>query len=267
MRPNSETYNPINSVVIIGAGNVAFNLGHALVKSGIEVKQVISRSMESCRALANELSCSFSNHFDDIDPSADLYIISVSDNSVQQVVQNIHLSQKFIVHTAGSIPLSVISDHFTNSGVLYPFQTFSKKRILDFSDIPVCIEANSSDNLKKLYELAAKLSGVVKEINSDERAFLHLAAVFANNYANHMIDLGNRIMQKKNLDFSLLKPLLTETFLKLSYLPPDEGQTGPAVRGDTLIIEKHLKMLDDLPEMKDIYRIIAESIFSNKTKR
>lgn len=250
----------INSVVLIGSGNVAWHLGHAFVQNRIVVKQVISRTEKNAVALAKDIGSDFSDKFDQIDNSADLYVISVSDHAIEEVIRTIKLHEKLFVHTSGSIAMSVFSGYFKNFGVFYPFQTFTKNKPLNYRDIPIYIEGNSPENKNKLMHLASCLSDNVKEINSEDRALLHLAAVFANNFTNHMVTLANSILQKMNIDFSVLQPLLKETISKLDSLGPENAQTGPAVRNDRNIIEKHLKMLEDMPQMRDIYSIVSESI-------
>lgn len=250
----------IESVVLIGAGNVAWHIGHSLVKNNIKIKQVISKSEASCSQLAEDLSCDYKTDLKKIDPSTDLYIISVSDKSVLEVVNSLNTDNQFVVHTSGSINMDVFEGKVINHGVLYPFQTFTKNVPVIFNKVPLCVEANSPENLEKLIDFAHNLSDIVKVINSDERSILHLSAVFACNFTNHMFYLAQKIVQDKGLDFEILKPLIKETVSKIDNLSPQDAQTGPAVRNDYNVIEKHLKMLEDIPEIRDIYSIISKSI-------
>ncbi|HAQ18030.1 MAG TPA: DUF2520 domain-containing protein [Prolixibacteraceae bacterium] len=252
----------IENVVIIGAGNLATQLALALVEEGIRVKQVYSRSVESARVLAEKVNASFTNDLSQLLPEADLYVIAVKDSAIQEVLENLSLNEnQLIVHTAGSVPMNILEGFTQNYGVFYPLQTFSKSRKVDFSDIPVCIEANHPSSLLKLEKLGKRISSTVNQINSDERKTLHLAAVFTNNFVNHFYAIGAEILQVKKLDFDLLKPLIRETAAKIENIHPLEAQTGPAKRNDKAMIGQHLKMLQDKPEYQKIYSFVTESIF------
>jgi len=252
----------IENIVMIGSGNVATQLALALVEKGIRVKQVYSRSLESARVLAEKVNAAFTSDLLQLDTEADLYVIAVKDPAIQEVLENLRLREnQLIVHTAGSVPMNILEGFTNNYGVFYPLQTFSKSRKVDFSDIPICIEANHPSNLMKLEELGKRLSETVSQINSDERKTLHLAAVFTNNFVNHFYAIGAEILHDKRLDFELLKPLIRETAAKIETLQPVEAQTGPAKRNDQAIISLHLKMLQNKPEYQKIYSFVTESIF------
>lgn len=257
----------IENVVIIGAGNLATHLGLALFENGIQVKQVFSRSIKAARELAEKVKADFTNDLSQLFSGADLYIIAVKDSAIPEVLENLSLNENcLIVHTAGSVPMNVLDGFILNYGVFYPLQTFSKSRKVDFSSIPICIEANHPSNLIKLQDLADKLSGSVHQINSDERKTLHLAAVFTNNFVNHFYVLGADILQDKKLNFDLLKPLIRETAEKIETIHPIAAQTGPAKRNDQSIISAQLKMLHDKPEYQKIYSFVSESIFQYHQK-
>ncbi len=252
----------IENAVIIGAGNLATQLALALTEKGVLVKQIFSRNLDSARELAEKTGADFTNDLSTLLPASDLYVIAIKDSAIQEVLENILLDEtKLIVHTAGSVPMNILDGFSGNYGVFYPLQTFSKNRKIDFSDIPICIEANHPANLMKLQELADKLSGSVHQIDSDDRKTLHLAALFANNFVNHFYSIGEILLQNKKLNFDLLKPLIRETAEKIEFLPPLDAQTGPAKRNDQTIINAHLKMLHDQPELQKIYRLMSESIF------
>ncbi|MDP2339252.1 MAG: DUF2520 domain-containing protein [Bacteroidota bacterium] len=258
----------IENVVIIGAGNLATQLALALLENGIQVKQIFSRKVESARELAEKLNADFTNDLSKLNTDADLYVIAVKDSAIQEVLENLFLEEtQLIVHTAGSVPMNVLDGFTRNYGVFYPLQTFSKTRKVDFSTIPICIEANHPSNLIKLQELAVKLSGSVHQITSDERKTLHLAAVFANNFVNHFYVMGAGILQDKKLNFDLLKPLILETAAKIESLRPLDAQTGPAKRNDQSIINAQIKMLRDKPEFQKIYSFVTESIFQFHQKQ
>jgi predicted short-subunit dehydrogenase-like oxidoreductase (DUF2520 family) len=258
----SKTRRMIEKVVMIGAGNLATQLALALAEKGIQIKQVFSRTIESAAELAGKLNTGYTNQLSEIYPEADLYIVAVKDSAVQNILENLPLNNdSFLVHTAGSVPMKILDGFTQNYGVFYPLQTFSKLRKVDFSNIPICIEANHPANLMKLQELAGKLSCTVSHINSDERKTLHLAGVFANNFVNHFYAISADILQVKKLNFDLLKPLIQETASKIETINPVKAQTGPAKRNDQAIIDEHLKMLQDKPEYQKIYSFVSESIF------
>ncbi len=252
----------IRNVVILGAGNLATQLALALDENGIQITQVYSRTSESAQQLAEKVNASFTSELSKLDLQSDLYVLAVKDSAIPEVLENLpFLENQFIVHTAGSVPMNVIEVFTSNYGVFYPLQTFSKIRKVDFSVIPICIEANHPGNLIALQELAEKISGTVHQINSEERKSLHLAAVFVNNFVNHFYTLGAEILQDKKLDFSLLKPLIQETAAKIEHLHPIDAQTGPAKRDDQEVIQAQLKLLQNKPEFKKIYSFVTESIF------
>lgn len=257
----------IENVVIIGAGNLATQLALALFEKGIQVKQVYSRKIESASELAGKVNASFINDLSQLLPEADLYIIAVKDSAIQEVLENLRLNNdQLIVHTAGSVPMSILEGFSNNYGVFYPLQTFSKKRKIDFSDIPICIEASHASTFLELEKLGEKLSTSVSQINSDERKTLHLAAVFVNNFVNHLYAVGADILLDKKLNFDLLKPLIRETAEKIESLNPIDAQTGPAKRNDQNTINAQLKMLHGKPEYQKIYSFATESIFQLQQK-
>jgi len=257
----------IENVVIIGAGNLGTQLALSLHEKGIRVKQVYSRKPESASELAQKVNASFSSDLSQLLPETDLYIVAVKDSAIQEVLENLRLkSDQLIVHTAGSVPMNILEGFSANYGVFYPLQTFSKSRRIDFSDIPICIEANHPFNMLKLEKLGEMLSSSVNQINSEERKTLHLAAVFVNNFVNHLYAVGADILHDKKLDFDLLKPLIRETAEKIVSLHPVDAQTGPAKRNDQKTIKTQLKMLQDKPEFLKIYSFATESIFRLQQK-
>lgn len=252
----------IKNVVIIGAGNLATQLALALVEKNVRVSQVLSRKAESAKELAEKINSEFTTDLSLLKKDADLYIIAVKDSAIHEVLENLNLDESMlIVHTAGSVPMSVLEGFSNNYGVFYPLQTFSKSRMINFSNIPICIEANHPANLMKLEALGKRLSVSVNQINSEERKTLHLAAVFTNNFVNHLYAVGADILHNKKLDFDLLKPLIAETAAKINDIQPLEAQTGPAKRYDTTIIDAQLNMLESQPEYRKIYSFVTESIF------
>lgn len=251
----------IQSVVMIGSGNLGTQLALALHEINVSVLQVYSRREESAKLLAKQVHSEYTSNLSAIRSDADLYIIAVKDSVIPEILENLPSEEnRFFVHTAGSVTMSVLDGFTTNYGVFYPLQTFSKRRKVDFSNLPICLEANHPSNLLKLQELAGRLSKAVRQVSSEERKALHLAAIFANNFVNHFYALSAEILRDKKLDFDLLKPLIRETAAKIEVLSPIEAQTGPARRNDQEVIHDQLKMLHNRPEFQKIYSFVTESI-------
>jgi predicted short-subunit dehydrogenase-like oxidoreductase (DUF2520 family) len=258
----------IENTVLIGAGNLATQLALALSERGILIKQVYSRKHESARELAEKVNAGFTDKLAELQTDADLYVIAVKDSAIQEVLENLNLDEScLIVHTAGSVPMSILEGFSNSYGVFYPLQTFSKSRKVDFADIPICIEASHPSGLLKLENLGKRLSSSVHQINSEERKSLHLAAVFVNNFVNHFYTIGAQILHDQKLDFGLLRPLIRETAAKIESLPPADAQTGPAKRNDQTIINAQLKMLHNKPGFQKIYSFVTESIFQLHQKQ
>lgn len=252
----------IDRVVFLGAGNLATQLALALTEKGITVQQVYSRTLESARSLAQKVNAGYTNDLSQVAPNADLYIMAVKDSAIEAVLQGLNLDKnKRIVHTAGSIPMEILSGYSENYGVFYPLQTFSIARKADFSVIPLCLEACHGSLLTELHTLAQKITSSIHSISSHERKTLHLAAVFVNNFVNHLYVCGAEITSQNGLDFDLLKPLILETAQKVQHMPPIEAQTGPARRNDEQVINNHLLMLETNPELQKIYSFVSQSIF------
>jgi predicted short-subunit dehydrogenase-like oxidoreductase (DUF2520 family) len=250
----------IRSAVIIGTGNVAWHLGRALKAKNISILQIAGRTGNHAMKLAQNLEAEYTMDITKINVFADLYIIAVSDDAIADIAQRLCLENQLVVHTAGSIPMSVFHGKLKNYGVFYPLQTFTRSREIHFHEVPVCIEANNPDNLEKLFRLAGLISYKVLSLNSDKRATLHLAAVFACNFTNHMYSAAEQILKKNDMDFSMLHPLIIETAMKAASMKPLDAQTGPAVRNNRNLMDKHLKMLEKDPALREIYLLLSENI-------
>ena len=250
------------SIAFVGAGNLATNLAVALYKKGFRLVQVYSRTEESARTLAQAVEASYTTDLNEVVTDAQLYVVSLKDDAFLELLPRMVEGREkgLWVHTAGSIPLHVWQGKAERFGVFYPMQTFSKARLVDFREIPVFVESNSGADTRFLKDIAAALSGRVYECTSEERQSLHLAAVFACNFTNHMYALTSRLLEKYNLPFEVMLPLIDETARKVHAMSPQEAQTGPAVRYDRQVIDKHVAMLADEPEMQRIYRLVSESI-------
>lgn len=231
-------------IVLIGRGRLATNLQRALLEVGHEVVSINSRTL------------------DGLPLSADVFVIAVKDSALSDVICNASKGREnqLFVHTAGSMPLSLFEMHTTRYGVFYPMQTFSKERQADFSVIPLFLEADSSETMATLQTLAASISGSVYELTTEERKYLHLAAVFACNFANHCYDMAASVLEQHGLPFSVMLPLIDETARKVHDLHPRQAQTGPAVRYDENVIRMQTALLTGSPELQHIYEILSQNI-------
>ena len=249
-------------IVFIGAGNLATNLAKALYHKGFRIVQVYSRTMESARTLAEKVEAEYTTDLQEISKDAKLYIVSLKDAALVDLLPQITEGKQssLLVHTAGSIPMSIWEGHAERYGVFYPMQTFSKQRTVDFRQIPVFVESNSAEDTRTLKDIASVLSENVYEADSEQRKSLHLAAVFTCNFTNHMYALAAGLLKKYGLPFEVMLPLIDETARKVHELEPRLAQTGPAVRYDENVIGEHLQMLSDEPDMQELYRLISESI-------
>lgn len=256
-----------NGIVILGAGNVASHLSITLKKAGHSIKCIYSKTIIPAKNLALKVDSHYTNEIGQIPVEADLYIIAVKDEIIEDIIKHLHLKYGIIVHTAGSISMDIFRNQFDNYGVFYPLQTFSKFRDVDFSEIPICIESNSKILEEKLFKLAKSLSENVYVVDSEKRKMLHLAAVFACNFSNHMFSVATEILNQSGIPFDLLKALIAETAQKAIDIGPRRAQTGPAVRNDQNVIQNHLTMLKDNPEFEKIYRFVSESIYKMNQKK
>lgn len=248
-------------IVLIGAGNVAHHLAPALLNAGLNLCQIYSRSIESARELGKKTGITYTADLFAVYPDCDVYIFCVSDDVLPSLFKSLRINKKALVlHTSGSVPLSVFGSGFENYGVLYPLQTFSKKRALNFREVPLCVEASNEFSRKVVLSLAEKLSERVQEISSDKRKKLHLAAVFANNFTNHLYGMAGKMLEEEGLDFSLLRPLIFETAHKVMLLSPEEAQTGPARRGDESILSMHKSLLKNDKKRLTLYTLLSDSI-------
>lgn len=229
-------------IALIGRGRVATHMGKALLKAGHKVVSVNSRTLA------------------ELPQDADVYIIAVKDSALQEVISKVTKGREgqLFLHTAGSMPLSVFEGYADNAGVLYPMQTFSMDREVDFREIPLFIEGADP----RIRAVAESLSAHVYELSTADRKYLHLAAVFACNFANHCYTLAADVLQKKGLPFDVMLPLVDETARKVHELHPTEAQTGPAVRGDQNVMQAQAALLDG--KAKEIYELLSQSIQEHK---
>ena len=255
-------------IVLIGAGNLATNLGKALHRAHHEVVQVYSRTEASAKALAWVLNCDYTTDVDDVAVEADVFVIAVKDAVLPSLAQKLMQGreQQLLVHTAGSMPMDVLPTG--RRGVFYPMQTFSKDKEVDFSVIPCFIEASHEEDKLLLLQMGKTISDTLYELDGESRKYLHLAAVFCCNFANHCFDLSAQLLKLHgNLPFSVMLPLISETANKLYTMTPRQAQTGPAVRWDTNVIEKQRMLLNDMPDLQRIYELLSQSIHNHSTSQ
>lgn len=248
-------------VVIVGSGNVATHLSLAMASlEGIEICQVYSPTEAHAEILAERLNCDSVTDPTQIRKDADVYLFALKDQALETVIRAVPANDGLWLHTSGSMPMQVFAGYTERYGVLYPLQTFSKSREISFQGIPLFIECHREEDKNCLEELARRLSGKVCELSSEKRRSLHLAAVFACNFTNHIYALAEEILAKEGLSRDYLFPLIDETAAKVHELPAQEAQTGPAIRYDENIINKHLGMLADDPDVQTLYRLLSQSI-------
>ena len=253
-------------VVFIGAGNLATNLAKALYYKGFRIVQVYSRTEESARALAEKVEADYTTDLQEISKDAKLYIVSLKDAAFVELLPQITEGKQksLLVHTAGSIPMSVWEGHAERYGVFYPMQTFTKDKKVAFKNIPIFIEGCGAFETSFLKRLAEQISRSVYELDSDNRKYLHLSAVFACNFANHCVAIGQQILENHHIPGSVLRPLVMETMDKASSHSAAEVQTGPAIRDDRNVMEKQMQLLEKQPELLQIYEMMSKSIFKFK---
>lgn len=248
-------------IVLIGAGNLATHLGKVLHAAGHDMVQVFSRTMQSAETLASLLDAEPLTDMAQVRDDADVYIFSVKDSALEQLISQLCGGEKKVfLHTAGSMPMSVFRGKALHYGVLYPMQTFSKQREVDFSIIPCFIEANDEFALKQIEGLAGQISHRVYQLSSEDRKYLHLSAVFACNFANHCYAASQELLQQHGVPFDVMLPLIDETAAKVHGMTPKEAQTGPAVRYDENVIGKQIQLLENQPYFQKIYDCMSKSI-------
>ncbi|MGV3459410.1 MAG: Rossmann-like and DUF2520 domain-containing protein [Flavobacterium sp.] len=250
------------NVTVIGSGNVAQHLINAFAKAdSVNIAQAFARNAKNLAHLlpAEKIISNLSEL-----KETDVYIIAVADNAIAEISAQLLFDNKLVVHTSGSMPMEELNA--TNRrGVLYPLQTFSKDKALDFRNIPICLESESAEDYEVLVTLAGTISGSIYNVDSGQRKALHVAAVFASNFTNHMYTMASDICNEHSLPFDILKPLIAETAAKVQELEPAKAQTGPAIRHDSKTIAAHLEMLSD-EQQKNIYKAITQAIQAHAEK-
>ena len=251
------SFHPIRKIVILGAGRLATNLSVAIRKEGDEITEVYNRTESHGKKLARKLNARYIPEPELLTKDADLYILAVSDSAIPDVVSHLKCGNRLVVHTSGSVGMNVLTSASTRYGVIYPPQTFTTRRLLNFRLVPLCIEASSEEVHALLISFAGSLSERVYSINSEQRKILHMAAVFANNFTNFMYVIAQDLLQENKMDFGMLEPIIRLTAERASSGNAAEMQTGPAARGDKDTMREHLELLSSHPDYKEIYELIS----------
>lgn len=257
------------TISFIGSGNLAWHLAPAFDNVGFVVKEVYSQNPRHAEALTGRLyQAEVKATLDFSTSSSSIFIIAVSDDAISEIAQEIVLPEEAVlIHTSGSQPITELQYAATpHLGVLYPLQTFTKSKKIDFKKIPLFVESLTPEAQQAILPLAKSISNEVKKITSEERKALHIAAVFASNFTNHMLTLSQQVMKQNSLDFEWLKPLIIETINKSLSIGPEEAQTGPAMRGDLEILDKHLDFLQEQEAVAEIYKIVSQHILDSYSK-
>ncbi|MDR2389941.1 MAG: DUF2520 domain-containing protein [Tannerellaceae bacterium] len=251
-------------IVFIGAGNLAGCVSQEMQRTGMTIGQIYNRTPGPAESLAKKLNCKWTSHLPEIITEADLYIFSLKDTALPEVIPRVKPNDGLWVHTAGSVPANVFEGYAGRYGVFYPVQTFSKKRRFPLDGTPIFLEASRPEDMKMLKKVAIALSGNVQEADSEKRRYIHLAAVFACNFTNHMYHLAAKLLEAQNIPYRHLLPLIIETARKIDDLPPGEAQTGPALRYDRNVMEKQFQLLANDPDMQAIYKLLSRNIYKER---
>ena len=242
---------------------MAHHLGMRLQERGLKLVEIYSRTPKNAITLAEQLKVKATTQLNDLEQDSDLYILAISDDAIEKVATKLVAilpEKSCVVHTSGVTSSSIFEGRFQQYGVFYPLQSFSKSKAANFEQIPICVDASNKILLAQLQELAQRISPKVYEINDEQRAHLHLAAVYANNFTNYLFHIAHQILENQNIPFDLVKPLILETAQKVQENEPKWMQTGPAIRGDEVSMERHLKLLEKQTEWKEIYRSLSKRI-------
>lgn len=253
-------------IVVVGAGNVAFHLAPALERAGHQIVGLYSRTAAHAQAIALQGEAELLDSPDLEKTTADWVLLSVSDDAYESLLPQLKLPEgALLLHTSGSQPMSLLKKYHDRVGVFYPLQTFSKAKPVNFREVLFCLEAVKDTDLADLQQTAQALQAPFREVSSQQREQMHVAAVFACNFANHVWTMAEEVLVQKGLEFRVLEPLLRETLEKALVLTPSKAQTGPAIREDQVIIEKHLKRLEGMPESyTDLYQRFTALIQAKK---
>ncbi len=248
------------NIAIIGSGNIATYFATKLFEGGHTIVQIISPTLENAQALASRFHCAYSSNTNELSDQAEMCILAVKDDIIKTILLQTDFKNKFLIHTAGSVTLNDLSGASPNLGCMWCMYSINKNHLPERTNIPLIINAANNDTLEKIKTLADCISSSVYSLSDEQKLTAHLAAVFANNFANHMFTIGQDILQQEQIPFDLLIPLIENTVEKLTYTSPDKLQTGPAIRNDKGTMAKHIELLKSHDDYRNIYTLLTESI-------
>lgn len=251
-------------IVLIGSGNVAHAFARAIGETTHEVLAVFARNPYTVYNDFHPDLKLVTNNWGQIPSDADIYILAVSDNAIAACCENLARVNGVVVHCSGTTSMNLLSSE--NKGVIWPLQSISQSTI-NFKQVPLCIEANTDVNLRIIENFCDSLSQVVRVMSEQQRKYLHLAAVFANNFGNHMLAQAKNICNEQGLDFDLLKPMMLHMIEQAFLMHPAALQTGPARRDDSKTLEAHRQLLQNNAELLSLYNTISSSIFELSKKK
>jgi len=256
----------LQRITFIGSGNVATRLAIAFYKKGKQINQIYDRNIDKAAFLSKKVKAQAVDKIENLSTDTDIVIIAVHDDAIEKIALKILFKKSIVVHTSGVTDISILNACSKKIGVLYPVQTLKNNRSISLSKVPFCIEANNKQNLNLLKNLVSTISNDVREISSEERKSIHLAAVFACNFTNYFYSIAFDLLIKKNINPDILQSLIEETAERIKIDEPKHLQTGPAYRNDQSTIKKHIELLKSYSEYSDIYKIITQSIHKQKSK-
>jgi predicted short-subunit dehydrogenase-like oxidoreductase (DUF2520 family) len=247
-------------ISIIGSGNVANHLAQIFFEKKLSIVEIYSRNKVEGKKLADKINVAYTSDIKSVGSNSDIIIMAISDDAIPLVCKELDLNDQILAHTSGIANTEDLKIATKNYACFYPLQTFTKGHSVEFSNIPILINAANAKTLSELKTIAYKISDTVTEISDIERQKLHLSAVIVNNFTNHLFTLSSQYLSKNKIDFNLLKPLIQETVNKISNSKPEANQTGPAKRNDKKTIEKHFSLIED-EDLITIYKILTKSIY------
>ena len=252
----------IETVSLVGSGNIAHWLVYALKKADVDIRQIYSRQLDHAKELAAKADADAIDSLRDLLPDSDLYIFSVKDDSYETLLSQLPFRLPLAVHTAGSLSIRIFEPYADSYGILYPYQSLNKN--MDFANIEVPLSVESNDKMveNELFAFAGRLSSTVQLMGEAQRLVLHRAAIFGCNFTNAMYAIAYDILRENNIDWRMILPLLENTLDKVKTMNPHDAQTGPAKRGDQNIIRMHQEALQD-ERLREIYRLMSDYIMRN----
>ncbi len=249
-------------IVLVGTGRIAWHIGKRLKGKGLPVAQVLGRNEERTRELAEALNCQYTFDPKELIKEANWILMAVSDDAIKEVAGAMagHVNDALVTHTSGGTPGGILAPYFPRFGVFYPLQSFSMEHMPVWSKIPFCVDAVTEADVLFLKKVAKTIGNLVYQVNDAQRAYLHVAAVFANNFANHCFAIAEKILDDRELPFELLHPLMEETLAKALQDSPLRMQTGPAIRGDSRVVQRHISLLEGHADWQELYKKLSLSI-------